>query len=235
MNTIAILQARMGSDRLPGKTMMKIGGKPMIAYLVETMKQVLPADQIWMATSERQENDPIRSYCVKAGIGCFSGSEEDVASRYREILKRVPDAECFFRICGDTPYYGGELLEMGMNWIQNSDFDFVSSMPNKGYPMGCNLELFKSRFFLDHQRAFKTKAHREHVTGFFYEKSEQFNGKLISCGVDGYRYHDYKFSVDTEEDLNLANNMLKEMDYKPWNYTIPQKLELQKKLKQIEE
>lgn len=235
MNSIAILQARMGSDRLPGKTMMKIAGKPMIAYLVDSLKKVIPAGRIWMATSERPENDPIRQYCKDAGIGCFSGSEEDVASRYQEILKRVPDADCFFRICGDTPYYGGELLKMGIDWIQNSDHDFVSSMPNKGYPMGCNLELFRSRFFLDHLKDFSTKAHREHVTGFFYEQPERFNGKLVSCNVDGYRYEDYKFSVDTESDLILAEKMLKEMHYKPWSYTIPQKLKLQKKLKQTDE
>ncbi len=233
MISIAILQARMGSDRLPGKTMMEIGGKPMIAYLVETLKKVLPAERIWMATSEREENDPIRDYCNKAGIHCFSGSEEDVASRYREILKKVPDADVFFRICGDTPYYGGELLGLGMDWIQNSKFDFVSSMPNKGYPMGCNLELFRSRFFLNHLSSFTTKAHKEHVTGFFYEHSERFNGKLVSCDVDGFRYSDYKFSVDTKSDLKLAELMLKEMHFEPWNYTIPQKLELQKRLKKL--
>jgi len=230
MKPIAILQARMGSDRLPGKTMMEIGGKPMIAYLVETLKKELPAERIWMATSEREENDPIRNYCKRAGIHCYSGSENDVASRYREILERVPDATCFFRICGDTPYYGAELLETGLNWLQNSEHDFVSSMPNKGFPMGCNLELFRSRFFLVHLKNFTTKAHREHVTGFFYENPEQFNCKLISCEIEGYNYHDYKFSVDTVSDLRLAEMMLEKMNYEPWNYTIPQKLELQKSL-----
>lgn len=230
MKSIAILQARMGSDRLPGKSMMTIGGLPLIGYLIETVKRYLPAEQIWMATSERQENDPIRNYSAEAGIRCLSGSEENVASRYGEILQAEPDATYFFRICGDTPYYGGELLQMGLERIQSSPYDFVSSMPNRGYPMGCNLELFNSRFYLDHLMAFSTNAHREHVTGYFYENPNRYHSTLISCMMEGYRYSDTKFSVDTRDDFLLAEKMLSAMNYKPWEFTIPEKIALQKEL-----
>jgi spore coat polysaccharide biosynthesis protein SpsF len=231
MKSLVIIQARMGSNRLPGKTMKEIAGKPMLGYLVDTLKTAVLEEFIWVATSIKDENDSIRAFCNKEDIHCLSGSELDVASRYEEILKLVPDAEYFFRICGDTPYYGVELIKIGLNWIQNSEYDFHTSMPNKGYPMGCNLELFQSEFYLQHLNKFKSASNKEHVTSYFYENIDCFNANLVACDIEGYNYPDYKFSVDTEQDFEIAKQMLKKMKFQPWNYSILQKLKLQQSLK----
>ncbi len=230
-NTFVVVQARMGSERLPGKTMKLLGGRPMLAYLIETILTRFPADRIALVTSRNPENRVIREYASKRKIWCYSGSEQDVASRYLAAIQQMPEAGYFFRICGDTPYYDPELFDTGHKEIRGRSIDFVSSMPNRGYPMGCNLELFRSSLFEEQYKNFDSAQHKEHVTSFFYERLDEFDHKLVSCQIPGYNYDDYKFSVDTTEDFEMAAAMLARMNYEPWRYSLEEKFDLQKSIK----
>jgi spore coat polysaccharide biosynthesis protein SpsF len=232
-DNIVIVQARMGSSRLPGKSMMLINNKPMLDYLIDTLLMVFETKDIYVATSINEENDVIRAYAENKIITCYSGDENNVASRYYEILKSQPSKKTLYRICGDSPYYDTEILNKGIEIMSNKNIDFASSMPNKGYPMGCNLEVIKTELFLQCYPKFNQKSHFEHVMPYFYENMGQFNNSLIGCEIEGYAYEKYKFSVDTEEDFKVAQEMLKRMDYNPWKYDISSKFEIQKKVKNI--
>jgi spore coat polysaccharide biosynthesis protein SpsF len=227
MRSLVIIQARMDSSRLPGKSMMTIGDAPMLDYLVESVVKVFAPTDVVIATSEKPGNDILREYAAKKGLACFSGSENDVASRYYEILSRHKAYDYFFRICGDTPYYDTSILHQGLRIIEEMHPEVISSMPNKGYPMGCNLEAFKTEVFLDNYAHISTPADKEHVTTYFYRNIDKFTNYLLYCDLEGYSYEKYKFSVDTVEDLELAKKMLKEMKYKPWEYTVAEKMDLQ--------
>ena len=231
MNYIVIIQARMGSNRLPGKSFYKINNRSLIDYLVESILHVTTKDKIFIATSENIENDILREYASEKGLTCYSGDEENVASRFKNILEAHPEVDYFFRICGDSPYYDGELLQNAVRKIEDNDLDILTSMSNKGYPMGCNVELLKKSMFLQNYSNFEIESHFEHVTGYFYENINSFKFEEINCGIDNYNYSDYKFSVDTKDDLELAKLMLFEMKYEPWNYSFNQKIEIQKKIK----
>lgn len=231
-DNIVVIQARMGSSRLPGKSMMQVGGKPMLDYLIDTLLSVFSKEELIIATSKNTENNIIRDYANSKEIMCFSGDEENVASRYFLILSNHPTKKYLYRICGDSPYYDKEILEKGLRHIAASDeLDFISSMPNKGYPMGCNLEVMKTELYLKHFPLFNKKEHFEHVTPYFYENKDSFRHILIACQVEGYAYEKYKFSVDTKEDFEIAKKMLESMNFEPWKYTIKEKFKMQEKLK----
>jgi spore coat polysaccharide biosynthesis protein SpsF len=226
MKAAIIIQARMGSKRLPGKTFIKIGPRTLLDYLVESFVIRYPQFHIWIATSIKSENDVIRKYAEDKGIYCYSGDDENVASRYMAILKNK-SYDYFFRICGDTPYYGTELIDLGVSFNKNSEYDIISTLPNKGFPMGCNLELINSDIFQKSFQKFNKDRHFEHVTTYFYENLIKFRYKLITCNNPDYQYDKFKFSIDNKEDLKIAEVMLKKMDFKPWNFSIDQKLQLQ--------
>lgn len=222
----------MGSNRLPGKSFYTINDRTLIDYLVETVLTIVPKEKIVIATSENVENDVLRKYASDKGISCYSGDEENVASRFKMIVEEKNDLDYFFRICGDSPYYDGEILKKALKELDSEKFDFVTSMSNKGYPMGCNVELIKKTTFLQNYSNFDIQGHFEHVTGYLYENKNSFNCKELICNLENYNYSDFKFSVDTKEDFELAKKMLFEMDYKPWEYSFLQKIEIQKQIKQ---
>ena len=210
--------------------MMTINGTTLIEYLINSLLSVAKKEQVIIATSERDTNDPIRQFAKEKGIGCFSGSEDDVASRFYHILK-TRDSTYFHRICGDTPYYDASLITRGNKIMHDEQPDFVSSMPERGYPMGCNLELFRTKLFMDAFEQNDTCVDHEHVTAGFYRAGERFNGRYVHCNIPGFRYEDFKFSVDTKEDFELAEKMLERMNYTPWNFTFEEKIRIQQNLR----
>jgi spore coat polysaccharide biosynthesis protein SpsF len=227
-DVIVIVQARMGSTRLPGKTMKIIENHPMLWYLIQSVLNVFQRESIVIATSSATENDVIRNFARQMDILSFSGDEDNVAERYLNILKNNA-CRYMFRICGDSPYYDSDILLKGMSLLKN-DYDIISSMPNKGYPMGCNLEVIKSDLFIDGYSSFEFASDYEHVMPYFYRNLNEYKHKLISCDYPGYDYFRSKFSVDVAYDFILAEKMLHEMKYEPWNYTFSYKMDLLTKL-----
>lgn len=221
----------MGSGRLPGKTMMDMGGKPMLDYVIKGLLTEFDTRELVIVTSEHASNETIRSYGKKMGIHVFSGEELNVASRYNQVLKEKIESDCMFRVCADTPMYDTAMLKKGLELMQKEDLDWISSMPNKGFPMGCNLELIKKDVFLQGYLNFKTSEHYEHVMPYFYEKSAHYNYQLIACEREGYMYEKYKFSVDTAADFEYISRALKQMNYQPWKYTFDEKMDILDNLK----
>jgi spore coat polysaccharide biosynthesis protein SpsF len=224
-----IVQARMLSNRLPGKSMMKIGEKPMLRYLLQSLLTVADRNQIIIVTSVDPSNQQIESLGVSMGIKVFRGSEENVASRYKAVLENSK-FKYFHRICGDSPYYSAEVLLNPSSEISNSGLNYISTMPNQGYPMGNNIELFSTDFFL---KCFEVQGliDIEHVTSSIYKSDKIRHCKLVGCNIEQFDYSTLKFSVDTQEDFDLAKMVLTEMSFEPWNYTFSEKYQLIKKLK----
>src|SRR5436853_2653942 len=101
--TVAIIQARMGSSRLPGKVMMKIGGRPLLVYLVERISKARTLDSIVVATTTNPRDNVIIEECERRGIPNFRGSEEDVLSRYVSAA-RACEADIIVRVTADNPF-----------------------------------------------------------------------------------------------------------------------------------
>ncbi len=185
MKIIAIIQARMLSSRLPGKVMRELGGKPMLAWVVERTRRANLLDEVVVATTVDPADDPINNYCRQQEMGVSRGDVYDVLDRYYQTAKHFA-ADVIVRITADCPLVDPALIDQAVKLItlgtgilpvrrKRSElrFDFVANrLPppwGRTYPIGLDIEVFS---FDALQQAWKNanlKHQREHVTPYFYE------------------------------------------------------------------
>ncbi|HHQ47945.1 MAG TPA: acylneuraminate cytidylyltransferase, partial [Acidobacteria bacterium] len=99
---VAVLQARMGSTRLPGKVLMDLAGRPVLGWAVERLRRAGTLDELVVATSDRDGDDPIVVFCERMDVPCYRGSEDDVLDRYYRAARRY-HADVVVRVTGDDP------------------------------------------------------------------------------------------------------------------------------------
>lgn len=196
---IAIVQARMGSSRLPGKILMDFCGKPSLLQLHDRLKRSELIDKIVIATSAEEVNNPVRELCDEHNISCFSGSEDDVLDRFYHAAKAngAAPGDTLIRITGDCPLIDFQLVDRVIECFQKSDVDYVCNSIIPTYPDGLDCEVFD---FSSLETTFKEatlKSEREHVTLFIRNHPEKFIIKNYANEVD-YSY--MRWTLDQEED-----------------------------------
>lgn len=177
MKTVAIVQARMGSTRLPNKVMKRIGGVPMIELLLARLVRAIEVDEIVVATSEDVRNDPLVQHVRKLGYACEQGSENDVLDRYLQAAK-VAGAQVVVRITGDCPLIDPALVDEVIRRFKATDVDYLSNTSPPTYPDGLDTEVFT--FAALERAACETKKafDREHVTPYLREAGRFRQGAM---------------------------------------------------------
>lgn len=205
MKTLAIVQARMTSTRLPGKVLLPILGKPMLVLQLERMRRAKALDGIVIATTTNSADDPIVSLARQEEVACFRGSEPDVLSRYAGAAQAYA-ADTIVRITSDCPLMEPGLIDQAVDaFVQaNGKLDYASNMLQPSFPYGLAVEVF-SRQALDqaHGEA-KLDAEREHVTPYIYWRPEQF--RILSIRHLSDLSH-HRWTVDTPEDFELVSRI----------------------------
>ncbi len=208
---LAIVQARMGSTRLPGKVMKKAVGKTMIEHLLDRLSRSELIDKIVMATSEQTINDPLENLVNGLGYEVFRGSENDVLDRfYRVALKYNPDI--VVRITGDCPLICYEVTDKTIDYFISSDYDYVynAGLPPiyNSYPGGLDTEVFSQNVLMKTWHGAKEIFEREHVTPYI-RKSGFFKIGEFACTHDltGERWE-----LDYPEDLEFIKKIFKDFD-----------------------
>lgn len=218
---IAIIQARMGSSRLPGKVLLDIGGRPMLQWVVERTRQANRLDAVLVATTTDPLDDPVAAFCEAQGYLCTRGSLHDVLDRYYQAaLLHQPDA--VVRITADCPFIDPGLIDaLYMQFVtEKADFAANRLPPPWGrtYPIGLDTEICTFSGLATAWQEASEKYHREHVMPFFYENPQRFKIMIAHYAEDlGH----LRWTVDTSEDLELARriaDLLKE-DGKGLNFT----------------
>ncbi len=199
MKTVAIVQARMGSSRLPGKVLIDLGGETVLARVVRRLRRCALLDDIMVATTDSAGDDAIVSECRHLAVSCFRGSEEDVLDRYFQAA-RVCKADVVVRITSDCPFIDPDLVEETIRVFLQQRADYANNTGAHSYPRGLDTEVF-SRAALELAWTAADKSYeREHVTPYFYEHPELF--RIVSA--DGtVEYGRYRWTLDTQEDLEL--------------------------------
>ncbi len=205
-----IIQARMGSSRLPGKVLMSIEGEPLIKRMYNRLSASEQIDEVLIATTDQPTDDSLVEYLEQNGIKSFRGSEDDVLDRYYQAAKSLnPEREdAIVRICADNPLHHKEVLDFVLGRFDEGGYDYFS---NSNYEPdfledGYDVEVFRY-WLLEKAWAEATLASdREHVCPFM-KKPDEFK-----CGWEKYRkdYH-YKLSVDTENDMRAVAEIYKSL------------------------
>ncbi len=170
--TLAIIQARMSSSRLPGKVLLDLGGQPMLVRVVERTRRAASLDEVVVATTTDPSDDPVAELCARRGYPCYRGSLFDVLDRYYQAALRFR-ARRIVRITADCPVMDAEVVDAAVKALRVFDADFVASRfpPPWGrtYPIGLDVEVCT---FAALERAWKEADQpyqREHVMPYLYE------------------------------------------------------------------
>jgi spore coat polysaccharide biosynthesis protein SpsF len=199
MKIVAIVQARMGSTRLPGKVLMDLGGSTVLARVVARLLRSRLIHQVVVATTTSSADDSIVSGCRSLCVPCFRGSEDDVLGRYYDAAQEY-GAQAVVRVTADCPIIDPEIVDRTIAFFHEKNADYAANDVPRTFPRGLDTEVFTvSSLKLAWEQA-REPYQREHVTPYFYEHPEIFRiASLIGEG-EGTRY---RWTLDTESDLKL--------------------------------
>ena len=182
MKVVAVVQARMGSTRLPNKVMKPIGGVPMIELLLSRLSQAKEVDKIVVATSVDQQNQSLVEHVHKLGYGCEQGSENDVLGRYVQAA-RGHHADAVVRITGDCPLVDPALVDECVRRFKGAEVDYLSNTNPPSYPDGLDIEVFTFEALEKAGKETGKPYDREHVTSYLRE-SGRFKTACMQHGQD---------------------------------------------------
>ncbi|WP_342531955.1 glycosyltransferase family protein [Lysinibacillus sp. FSL R5-0849] len=216
MRIVAIIQARMGSTRLPGKILKKVNGRSLLSYQLERLQQSNYINDLVIATTIDEKDDLIVEFCKKNNILWFRGSEEDVLARYYETAKTFK-ADVIVRITSDCPIIDVQVVDKTIWNFMDNNFEYVSNTVERTYPRGLDTEVFT---FAALEKAYNEATlarDREHVTAYFYTNPDVFKVGSVQNEVD---YSKYRWTVDTEEDFQLIKNIIEKLFFKNPQFTL---------------
>lgn len=204
MHSVIIVQARMGSTRLPGKVLLSAAEKSLLEIELGRLQQCRLPDALCVATTKGHQDDPIVNLCQTIEIPCFRGSEEDVLSRYYEAA-RFMQADEVIRITADCPLIDPDIVDAVIEKRRNTHADYASNTLKRTFPRGLDTECFSfASISAAHHEAIEPWE-REHVTPFIYGRPDRFSMASLESGQDESRH---RWTVDTQEDFQLISLIL---------------------------
>lgn len=227
MKTVAIIQARMGSTRLPGKVLRPLCGQPVLAHVLERVRLCRRLDGIVVATSTHPADDAIAEACQGWQTPCFRGSEDDVLARFYGAAATA-GAASVVRVTADCPLFDGWLLNEMLGVFQEINqpvvqVDYLSNVLERRYPRGLDAEIFTFAALEQAHREARSPREREHVTPYLYGHPEKFRLYSYRAPEDWSRY---RWTLDTTEDWALMEALYQAL-HQPGNpFTTQQVLDL---------
>lgn len=204
MNTVIVVQARMGSTRLPGKVLKQVRGKPLLEYLVERLRRVRLADAFVVATTIEPADAAIVAECERLGVRYTRGPELDVLARYHDAAI-AHQAALVVRVTSDCPLIDPAVIDAAIGLYRGGQYDYVSNALRPGYPLGMAVEVFPFALLDQARREAVAPAEREHVTPFFYLRPERYRIGHLRNRTD---LSAERWTVDTEQDFALVSRMI---------------------------
>jgi spore coat polysaccharide biosynthesis protein SpsF len=203
MKTTAIVQARMGSTRLPGKVLMDLGGETVLGRVVRRLSRAARVQEVVIATPSCTNDDAITIECQRLGVACFRGPEHDVLARYVGAAERF-GCELIVRITSDCPLIDPEIVDEVIQSRIEKRADLACNDLPATFPRGLDVEVFTLEALRKVQALATENYQREHVTPVFYERQDNFRIASVQAERD---YSLYRWTVDTAEDLHLIREI----------------------------
>ena len=211
MKTVAIIQARMGSTRLPGKALVDLANEPMLARVVHRVQRAGSLHEVIVATTVQPADDAIAQFCAMRGWPCARGSQDDVLDRYYQAAL-ASHADVVVRITSDCPLIDPEVIDqvVGALLAGQPDVDYASNVqPPRSFPRGLDTEVIRFDALERAWREDADPAWREHVTPYLYRHPERFRIQGIFNAVD---LSHLRWTVDTPEDLEFVRRIYGHFD-----------------------
>lgn len=203
--TVVLVQARMGSTRLPGKVLADICGRTMLERVVLQARRAKRPDEVIVATTTRPEDDTVVAEARRLGVPAFRGEAEDVLDRFTRAGEQL-SADVVVRVTADCPFLDPSVLDDVASAFADSTppADLASNVVERTYPRGLDVEVVRVSALQIADREAGLPHQRSHVTPYLYEHPERF--RLVSVRGDG-DFADERWTVDTPEDLRFAREL----------------------------
>lgn len=203
MNTVAVIQARMGSTRLPGKVMLEISGKPILWHVVNRVSKSQLIDGLVVATTTNHEDNDIERFCIENGILVFRGSEDDVLERYYQCAKKF-NIENIVRITADCPLHDPSVIDLVIERYCRGNYDYISNVDPPTYPDGIDVEVFSFKSLENAWGNTSLLSEREHVTPYIRKNKDLFKVGKVENIKD---LSAYRWTLDQAEDLEFIRKI----------------------------
>ncbi|MDT8375586.1 MAG: glycosyltransferase family protein [Mariprofundaceae bacterium] len=202
---VAIIEARMTSSRLPGKVLLHVCGKPMLELLIERVNRIPQVDEVVVATTWNDSDDPVHALAKDIGVGCYRGSEHDVLGRVLGAAKTF-SADYIVEITGDCPLLDPGLAEQCIDDFFRLQMDY-GVVPAANFPSGTAVQIFPVSILAEVDREFPDNpSAREHVSLPIYSQPERYKVYRMAA-VSELNRPDLRFDLDTPEDFELIKNI----------------------------
>jgi spore coat polysaccharide biosynthesis protein SpsF len=213
MNIVAIIQARIGSTRLPGKVLLNLCGKTVLEHVVQRVKSCKLVKTTIVATTILTADDTIVKECKNIGAKWFRGSSEDVLSRYY-LAAKENNADIIIRVTSDCPLFDGAILhsmleEFCNRLSTNEPLEYMSNTLEKTFPRGMDCEILTMSCLERTHKEAQQNYEKEHVTPYIYNNPDKFHIASFKADEDNSLY---RLTLDTQEDWEL-NSKIYDMLY----------------------
>ena len=198
---VAIIQARLGSTRLPQKVLMPLSGRPLLHHVFARLKPSQKVDLFVLATTSSPQDDALEEWALENNIACFRGSENDVLDRYYQAAKEY-SPDLVVRITGDDPFKDYRMMDEMIEVLQKNKLDFISNNNPPSFPEGMDLEIINFKALEKSALSARDPFEREHVTQFVYRNPTQF--KIANFENHHRNLSEIRWTIDTIADFEMA-------------------------------
>ena len=205
MKTIAIVQTRMSSTRLPGKVLKSLSGKVVLDHVVDRLGKSKLIDQVIIATTTDEIDDQLVEWCNKKNVVCFRGDRSDVLSRYYKCASKF-NAEEIVRITSDNPLIDPEIIDELITLRRKSRADYAANNLKKSFPHGLDAEVITFQALDESNKNALKDFEREHVTQYVRHRPNQY--KLVNLSSDG-NWHSIRLTLDEDSDRQLIEVVMR--------------------------
>ena len=195
---VAMIQARLGSTRLPGKVLADLAGRPVLDWVVSAARAIPGVDQVVVVTSTERGDNPIVRWCDEMGVTCRRGPEHDVLARFAQAAK-AESADVFLRLTADTPFLDPQICGQVLFLLERSGADYASNVDPVSWPDGLDCEAMTAETLATAAREARRPSEREHVTPYIRANRSRFNIVGLLCPLPGLQSE--RWSLDIPEDL----------------------------------
>jgi spore coat polysaccharide biosynthesis protein SpsF len=202
----ALIQARMSSNRFPGKVIQELASKPMIFHQIDRVLKSRSIDAVYVLTSTDSSDDILCEILLGAGIKVFRGNLLNVNERFLEFLTNNSDCEVFIRLTADCPLSCSDIIDRSVEILKENNLDYVSNTLFPTFPDGMDVEVVRRDAFLVSKKSHLTKYQEEHVTPFIYQNPQKFKlGNVVNVA----NLSKFRCTVDTKDDFSAIVELLK--------------------------
>ena len=219
MRTVAVVQARMGSTRLPGKILRPLGDRPVLGWVLRAASAATHVDTVVVATTTETDDDATEAFCRDHGVPVHRGSVDDVLTRFLGALDReAPDADTVVRLTADCPLLDPALVDAAVGSFAAADVDYLATTQPRSLPRGLDIEVVSAATLREAGDA-ATGVERVHVTPFVYQHPDRFR-------LAGLVFHpdssDLRVTLDTVEDAALLDALIDRLGDRliPWREVV---------------